>query len=124
MAASAALLGTSGPAILYGKNDVAHYALSRSTPFSANDQIQIALIGAGDQRRQEQSGEQDRTLTHETYEGERGGLRERRRANVDGAGHAPHVMTRADSNPCYANGTRHHQRNRRARVDSMHADVR
>ena len=47
MAAGAALLGTSGPAILYGNNETEQHALSRLTRFSANDNIQIALIGAG-----------------------------------------------------------------------------
>lgn len=47
IAAGAALLGTSGPAILYGKNEAEQVALSRQTRFSANDNIQIALIGAG-----------------------------------------------------------------------------
>ncbi|MBV6438510.1 MAG: gfo/Idh/MocA family oxidoreductase [Haliscomenobacteraceae bacterium CHB4] len=47
IAAGAALLGTSGPAILYGKNEAEQVALSRQNRFSANDNIQIALIGAG-----------------------------------------------------------------------------
>lgn len=47
MAAGAALLGTSGPAILYAGNEAESFALSRPQRFSANDNIQIALIGAG-----------------------------------------------------------------------------
>lgn len=47
IAAGAALLTTSGPAILTGKNDIQQYSLSRLNPYSANDQVQIALIGAG-----------------------------------------------------------------------------
>ncbi len=47
IAAGAALLTASGPAILYGKNEIERHALSRPPHFSANDNIQIALIGAG-----------------------------------------------------------------------------
>ncbi|MBP6827674.1 MAG: Gfo/Idh/MocA family oxidoreductase, partial [Saprospiraceae bacterium] len=47
MAAGAALLSASGPTILSGKNEVQQFGLSRQNPYSANDQIQIALIGAG-----------------------------------------------------------------------------
>ena len=47
MAAGAALLSTSGPTILSGKNEVQQFGLSRQNPYSANDQVQIALIGAG-----------------------------------------------------------------------------
>ena len=47
IATGAALLGASGPTILYGKNEAQQFALSRKTQFSANDNIQIALIGAG-----------------------------------------------------------------------------
>ncbi len=47
IATGAALLGASGPTILYGKNEAEQFALSRQTPYSANDNIQIALIGAG-----------------------------------------------------------------------------
>lgn len=48
LAAGAALLTTSGPAILTGKNNTRQYGLSRlANPYSANDQVQIALIGAG-----------------------------------------------------------------------------
>ncbi len=47
LAGAAALLTTAGPTILSGKNDIQQYDLSRLTRYSANDQIQIALIGAG-----------------------------------------------------------------------------
>ena len=47
IAAGAALLTTSGPAILSGKNEVQRFDLSRLHQFAANDQVQIALIGAG-----------------------------------------------------------------------------
>ncbi len=47
MAAGAALLSASGPTILSGKNEVQQFGLSRQNPYSANDQVQIALIGAG-----------------------------------------------------------------------------
>ena len=44
---SAALLGASGPSILYGKNEAEQFFLARQNRFSANDNVQIALIGAG-----------------------------------------------------------------------------
>lgn len=47
IAAGAALLGTSGPAVLYGKNEAEQFFLARQNRFSANDNVQIALIGAG-----------------------------------------------------------------------------
>lgn len=47
MAAGAALLTTSGPQILAGRAEVQQFFLGRESAFSANDQIQIALIGAG-----------------------------------------------------------------------------
>ncbi|MCK6694842.1 MAG: twin-arginine translocation signal domain-containing protein, partial [Thermoanaerobaculia bacterium] len=47
MAAGAALLTTSGPSILIGQNEVRQYFLDREKTISANDHIQIAVIGAG-----------------------------------------------------------------------------
>lgn len=47
MAASAALLTTTGPSLLIGENDVREYFIAREQSRSANDNIQIALIGAG-----------------------------------------------------------------------------
>ncbi|GAB4488140.1 MAG: hypothetical protein OHK0019_04080 [Saprospiraceae bacterium] len=47
LTAGAALLGASGPAILYGKSEAEQVFLARQNRFSANDNIQIALIGAG-----------------------------------------------------------------------------
>ena len=47
MAAGAALLTTSGPSILIGQNEVRQYFLERAQGVSANDHIQIAVIGAG-----------------------------------------------------------------------------
>jgi len=47
MAAGAALLTTSGPTILSGQTQVEQFFLERGHAYSANDQIQIAVIGAG-----------------------------------------------------------------------------
>lgn len=47
IAAGAALLTTSGPSILMGQNEVRQYFLDREKAISANDHIQIAVIGAG-----------------------------------------------------------------------------
>lgn len=47
MAGAAALLTTSAPSILSAQNEVRQYWLAREKAYSANDNIQIAVIGAG-----------------------------------------------------------------------------
>jgi len=47
IAVGATVVGASGAAFLYWKKQKGQYTLVREPRFSANDQIQIALIGAG-----------------------------------------------------------------------------
>ena len=47
MAAGAALLTTAGPSVLSAQHEVRQHWLARDKPYSANDNVQIALIGAG-----------------------------------------------------------------------------
>ena len=47
MATGAAVLTAAGPTLLIGENEARQYWISREGKYSANDQIQIAVIGAG-----------------------------------------------------------------------------